>query len=178
MPKVPNLILQPVSVSRLQTPNASTSPEYVTNISNLVSPKAHPWFSPYRLPHFGKMTTSSFSLSRPWNHPWLLSHAIYNLLAKPTGSIFKLFPNVDYFPTSPLLLYFFKSPSPHFSSVQSLSHVWLFVTPWTAARQASLSITNSQSLLTHVHWVGDAIQPSHPLSSPSPPTFNLSQHLV
>ena len=33
------------------------------------------------------------------------------------------------------------------SSVQSLSHVQLFVTPWTAARQASLSITNSRSLL-------------------------------
>ena len=32
-----------------------------------------------------------------------------------------------------------------FSSVQSLSRVWLFVTPWTTARQASLSITNSQS---------------------------------
>ena len=32
-------------------------------------------------------------------------------------------------------------------SVQSLSHVWLFVTPWTAARQASLSITNSWNLL-------------------------------
>ena len=31
---------------------------------------------------------------------------------------------------------------------------------------------------THVHWVGDAIQPSHPLSSPSPPAFNLSQHRV
>ena len=29
---------------------------------------------------------------------------------------------------------------------------------------------------THVHWVSDTIQPSHPLSSPSPPTFNLSQH--
>ena len=29
---------------------------------------------------------------------------------------------------------------------------------------------------THVHWVGYAIQPSHPLSSPSPPAFNLSQH--
>ena len=28
----------------------------------------------------------------------------------------------------------------------------------------------------HVHWVGDAIQPSHPLSSPSPPALNLSQH--
>ena len=29
---------------------------------------------------------------------------------------------------------------------------------------------------THVHWVGDAIQPSHPLLFPSPPAFNLSQH--
>ena len=29
---------------------------------------------------------------------------------------------------------------------------------------------------THVHWVSDAIQPSHPLLSPSPPHFNLSQH--
>ena len=35
----------------------------------------------------------------------------------------------------------------YFSSVQSLSHVRLFVTPWIAARQASLSITNSWSLL-------------------------------
>ena len=34
-----------------------------------------------------------------------------------------------------------------FSSVQSLSHVWLSATPWTAACQASLSITNSWSLL-------------------------------
>ena len=29
---------------------------------------------------------------------------------------------------------------------------------------------------THVHWVGDAIQPTHPVLSSSPPTFNLSQH--
>ena len=36
-----------------------------------------------------------------------------------------------------------------FSSVQSLSRVWLFVTPWTAARQASLSITNSWSLYSN-----------------------------
>ena len=33
-----------------------------------------------------------------------------------------------------------------------------------------------ESTQTHVHWVGDAIQPSHPLSSPSPPALNLSQH--
>ena len=31
---------------------------------------------------------------------------------------------------------------------------------------------------THVHWVSDTIQPSHPLSPPSPPAFNLSQHRV
>ena len=37
-----------------------------------------------------------------------------------------------------------------FSSVQPLSRVWLFVTPWTAAHQASLSITNSWSLLKHM----------------------------
>ena len=29
---------------------------------------------------------------------------------------------------------------------------------------------------THIHWVGDSIQPTHPLLSPSPPAFNLSQH--
>ena len=63
-----------------------------------------------------------------------------------------------------------------FSSVQSLSRVRLFATPWTAACQAFLSITNHQSLLSCLHWVGDAIQPSHPLSSLSPPSFNLSQH--
>ena len=46
--------------------------------------------------------------------------------------------------------------------------------------QASLSFTTSQServAQTHVHGVGDAIQPSHPLSSPSPPAPNPSQHL-
>ena len=123
--------------------------------------------------------------------------------------------------------------------VQSPSHVGLFATPRTTARQASLSFTLSQSLLkfvsielvmlsnhlilccpllflpsevqqgypqfssvaqscstlcdpvdcsisgipvhhqlreftqTHVHWVGDAIQPSHPPPAPSPPAFNL-----
>ena len=42
-----------------------------------------------------------------------------------------------------------------FSSVQLLCRVWLFVTPWTVARQASLSITNSRSLLKlmPIEWV-------------------------
>ena len=52
-------------------------------------------------------------------------------------------------------------------AVQLLSHVGLFVTPWTAAHQASLSFPISQSLLlAHVHCVGDVIQPSHPVSDP------------
>ena len=64
-----------------------------------------------------------------------------------------------------------------FSSVQLLSRVRLFATPWTTARQASLSITNSQSPPKPMfHRVGDAMQPSHPLSSPSPPALSLSQH--
>ena len=41
-----------------------------------------------------------------------------------------------------------------------------------------LSISNSQFTQTHVHGVGDAIQPLCPLSSPSPPAFSLSQHQV
>ena len=64
-----------------------------------------------------------------------------------------------------------------FSSVQSLSCVRLFVTPWTAAHQASLSIHEFLEFAqTHVYLVSDAIQPSHPLTSPSPPAFSLSQH--
>ena len=51
-------------------------------------------------------------------------------------------------------------------------------TPGTAASQASLYITNSWSLLRLVHRLGDAIQLSHPLLSPSPPAFNLSQPQV
>ena len=49
----------------------------------------------------------------------------------------------------------------HPSSVQSLSRVWLFATPWTAARQASLSITNSQSLLKLISV--ESVMPSNHL---------------
>ena len=51
-------------------------------------------------------------------------------------------------------------------------------TPWTAAHQASLSFTVSQEFAKiHARWVGDVIQPSHPLMPSSPFVFNLSQHL-
>ena len=47
---------------------------------------------------------------------------------------------------------------------------------WAVACQASLSIHLPEFTQTHVHQVGDAIQPSHPLSSPSPPAPSPSQH--
>ena len=50
------------------------------------------------------------------------------------------------------------------------------VTPRTAARQVSLSPTISRGLPKLWPFIGDAIQPSHPLSPSSPPAFNLSQH--
>ena len=63
-----------------------------------------------------------------------------------------------------------------FSSVQSFSHVRLFVAPWTAAHHASIHHQLLELAQIHIQQVSDAIQPSHPLSSPSPPAFNLSQH--
>ena len=68
------------------------------------------------------------------------------------------------------------SHSVQFSSVQSLTRVQFCnpmdcITSGLPVHHQLLEFTQ-----THVHRVSDAIQPSHPLSSPSPPTFNLSQH--
>ena len=59
-------------------------------------------------------------------------------------------------------------------SVQSLS----CVRDPTNCRTPGLPVHDQLPVCTqtHVHWVGDAIQPSHPLLSPSPPVLNLSQH--
>ena len=70
----------------------------------------------------------------------------------------------------------FNSICVEFSSVQLLSCIQLFVIPWTTAlpglpvHHRLLEFTQ-----THVHWVADSIQTSHPLSSHSP-AFSLSQH--
>ena len=63
-----------------------------------------------------------------------------------------------------------------FSSVQSLSRVQLFATPWTAAHQASPSIPNSQSLLKLMSI--ESVVPSNHLilCRPLLPAFNLSQY--
>ena len=63
-----------------------------------------------------------------------------------------------------------------FVVVQSPSRVQLFVTSKDCS-MPGLHISRSPRVFpVHVHWVSDAIQPSHPLSSPSPPAFSLSQH--
>ena len=62
-----------------------------------------------------------------------------------------------------------------FSSVQSLSRVWLCHAMDCSMPSLPVHHQLSAFTQTHVHWVSDAIQPSHPLSSPSP-AFNLSQH--
>ena len=67
---------------------------------------------------------------------------------------------------------------PIFSSVQfsSLSRIWLCDPMECSMPGLPVHHQLPEFTQTHVHWVGDVIQPSHPLSSPSPPAFNLSQH--
>ena len=78
-----------------------------------------------------------------------------------------------------LMPFIFCSLSLWFSSVQLLSRVWLFTTPWIAARQASLSITNSRSSLKLMST--ESVMPSshlilcHPLLllPPIPPSIRV-----
>ena len=62
------------------------------------------------------------------------------------------------------------------SSVQSLSRVWFFVTHELQQARPSCPSPTPRTYPNSCPWVGDAIQPSHPLSSPFPPTLSLSQH--
>ena len=62
-------------------------------------------------------------------------------------------------------------------SVPSTSCVWFFATPMDCTMPGvPVHHQLPEFAQTHVHRVGDVIQPSHPLSSPSPPAFNLSKH--
>ena len=63
-----------------------------------------------------------------------------------------------------------------FSSVQSLSRVPLCNPMECSTPGLPVHHQLLEFIQTLVHWVGDAVQPSHPLSSPSPPAFNHSQH--
>ena len=80
-------------------------------------------------------------------HPFLVS-------LQPGGNLLNFVPEILF------LLYFHWSKSYLFSSVQSLSHVRLFATPWTAACQTSLSITNTWSL-PRLMSIGSVMPSSH-----------------
>ena len=68
------------------------------------------------------------------------------------------------------------SSSIQFSSVQSLSRVWLCNSMNCSTPDLPVHHQLPEFTQTHVHQVGNAIQPSHPLSSPSPLAPNPSQH--
>ena len=97
-------------------------------------------------------------------HDWMTEHAYTHMSQTPSNQAqFLLWK----------FLACFQAPN-QFSSVQSLSCVRLFTTPWIAAHQASLSITNSRSSLRFMSI--ESVMPSHPLSSPSPLAPNPSHH--
>jgi len=96
--------------------------------------------------------------------------------------------NPDLWPCRQILYHLSHQGSPpyaiRFSPVQLLSRVQLFATPWTAARQASLSITNSQSWLKPMstelvmpssHLILDAPFSSYPQSLPAAESFPVSR---
>ena len=126
---------------------------------------------PHGLQH-AKHSCLSPSLGACWNSS-LLSQwcpSTISSSAVPFSSCLQSFPasssfSVNFISLSYRKLYLLNE----ISSVQSLSRVWLFVTPLTEAHEVSLSITNTWSLLKLMSI--KLIMPS-----PSPPAFNLSQH--
>ena len=144
-----------------------------------------------RLPHPTPLVVTEYHLELPVlysNFPLAIYFTHVNVYVSMQVSQFappSISPTVS--KVYSLCLYLYSCPANRFIStisldsillfiVQLLSHVQLFATPWTAAHQDPLSITNSQFAQTHVHCVGDAIQSSYPLSPPSPLALNLSQH--
>ena len=109
----------------------------------------------------------------PWNSPGKMTGVGCHSLLQG------IFPTQGWNPSlmSPVLAAGgFFTTSAILSSAQSLSRVRLFATPWSAARQASLSITNSRSLLKLISI--KSVMPSNHLilCCPLLPAFNLFQH--
>ena len=114
---------------------------------------------------------------------WVICSRIMTIISSPGAMLFKIDTSQSIFQCQKgiteiiiiyyiKLLYIFIVP---IVVIQSLSRVQCFVTPWTAACPAPQSTTVPQFAQSHVHWVGDVIQPFHPLLSPSS-AFGLSQH--
>ena len=82
--------------------------------------------------------------------------------------------------TEPFLTFFLQTVSlfPHHSQFSSVAQSCLTLCNLMDCSMPGSPVHHQLPELarTHVHKVGDAIQPSHPLLSPSPPVLNLSQH--
>ena len=99
------------------------------------------WFSAFFMVQLSQpyMTTGKTTALTRWTFVGRVMSLLFNMLSR--------FVIVFLLRSKCLLISWLQSPSTViFSSVQLLSHVWLFMTPWIAARQASLSITNYWSL--------------------------------
>ena len=107
-------------------------------------------------------------------------HSIWNVWLKFTLYIKDLIINNQWFDSEPCF-------TAHCQTHYGLQNHWeWWLQSWNSVQFSS--VTQScptglpvhhqllESTQTHVHWVSDAIQRSHPLSSPSPPALNLSQH--
>ena len=117
------------------------------NFMFLISISEYSWYSMHGSPMLSMPGPVSFSLTHKFIF-WRLRDTCYNTLG---------FLDVQ------------------FSSVQSLSHVWLSMTTGLQHARPPRPSPIPGVTQIHVHWVGDAIQPSHPLSSLSPAAFNLFQ---
>ena len=83
---------------------------------------------------------------------------------------------IELWPALQYVVKLFEIYALQFSSVQSLSRVQLCDPMNRSTPGLPVHHQLSEFTQTHIHQVGDAIQPSHPLSSPSPPAPNPSQH--
>ena len=118
---------------------------------------------------------SSSCPSSQWCHPTILSSVV------PFSSCPQSFPESRSIPMSPEYHHIYLCRCYHELENQykftcsvvsdSLRPPWTAILPGLPVHHQFLKFTQ-----TYVHWVGVAIQPSHPLSSPSPPSFNLSQN--
>ena len=142
------------------------------------SSKSSPWAT-YHLSIFRFW----FTLQLPHEHWLTLATLRCNISPLGLGtddnlsqvSFFSFFLIIIMFKLASLMNYFYLSKSVQFSSVaQSCPTLCDLMNHSTSGLSVHHQLPESTQ--AHVHWVGDAIQPSHPLLSPLPRALNLSQH--
>ena len=119
---------------------------------------------------------ASLSIINSWSSLKLMS--IESVM--PSNHLILYHPLLLLPPILPIIRVFSNESVLHISSVQFSSVAQLCLTLCDLMNRSTPGLSVHHQLpeftQTHVHRVGDAIQPSHPLSSPSPPALNLSQH--